>query len=184
MINERSARDFCSEDISKVQNCDKAMSDKTQTWDIHHKLEMFMSRKELITIGRYYSIPARELVFLTRKEHWQWPHKGRIEAKQKMSDARRGKHHSTESKKKMSESNRGKHHSEEAKKKMSKSKRGENNPLFGKHHSMETKKKMSETNRCMKWWNNDKVQVFKAECPEGFVAGMLKRKRNLEKCSG
>lgn len=64
-------------DYSKIENYDKAIADTTQTWHCHHKLEMFFTKKELIEMGRYYNVPARELIFLTKKDHSQtWIHKG------------------------------------------------------------------------------------------------------------
>lgn len=46
--------------------------------------------------------------------------------------------------------------------------------LLGKHHSKETKNKMSEARKGKHWYNNGKENKFCYECPEGFVAGMLK----------
>lgn len=67
---------YCCEDISKIENYDKAVSDKTQVWQCHHKLELIetggvvnASRKDLTDWGLYYSRPADELIFLTIKQH-------------------------------------------------------------------------------------------------------------------
>lgn len=30
---------FCRDDLSKIENYDKAMADSAQTWDCHHRLE-------------------------------------------------------------------------------------------------------------------------------------------------
>lgn len=62
---------FCSESISEIENYDLALSDKDNTWDIHHRLEteLNLSKKELIDNGLYYNRPASELIFLTRSEH-------------------------------------------------------------------------------------------------------------------
>ena len=43
MINERMANKFCKDDISKIENYDKAKSDTTQTWECHHKLELTLN---------------------------------------------------------------------------------------------------------------------------------------------
>ena len=140
MISTRTAKAFCKDDISLIENYDKAIADDTQTWHCHHRRETIFSRKDLIEIGEYYNRPACELIFLTPFEH--------IRLHQL------GKHNSEETRKKMSESNKGekcyifgKHHSEETRKKISESNKGENNPMFGKHHSAETRKKLSEARK-------------------------------------
>lgn len=182
MINDRTAERYCCEDISKIANYDKAVADTTQTWHCHHKLEMFVSMLELIDSGRYYKVPARELVFLTPKEHRNWPHKGREEANQKMSEAMSGenhpffgKHHSEETRERISKANIGKRRTLEQKKRISASKTGENHPLFGKHLPEETRKKMSKAHLGKRWWNNGTKCIMAKECPEGFVPGRLKK---------
>lgn len=155
MINTKRINKYCCEDLSKVQNYDAAIADTTQTWDCHHKLEMFMTRKELIDIGRYYNVPARELVFLTRKEHCWWPHVGHSEAAKKRI---------------------GTHHTDEAKQKMREIRLGQKNPVYGLHWKLpqETRDKMSIAKRGQCWWNNGIKNVRAKECPKGFVKGMLK----------
>lgn len=78
MIYERRARLYCSEDLSLIENYDKAIADTTQTWHCHHKDEIrtlpsgmvaYRSQQELKENGRYYNCPANELIFLTREEH-------------------------------------------------------------------------------------------------------------------
>ena len=39
MINEKQARKFCKEELSKIKNYDLAIADTTQTWDLHHMTE-------------------------------------------------------------------------------------------------------------------------------------------------
>lgn len=82
MINFKKAKSYCKEDISLIENYDKAMEDNTQTWECHHRDEykvlpsgiaVIRSRKELIENGRYYKCPANELIFLTREEHMKIP---------------------------------------------------------------------------------------------------------------
>lgn len=186
MINKQSAKAYCKDDISMIENYENAINDKTQTWVCHHRRETIFSRKDLIEIGEYYNRPAAELIFLTNSDH------NRLH--------KLGKHHSAESRKKMSEAKKGdknprfgkpawnnsKHHSEESRKKMSEKKNGENNPFFGKHHSEEAKKKMSESHigkhypklseaKTGKHWYNNGVKSIQAKtCPEGFVPGRLK----------
>ena len=114
MINENYAKEFCRDDISLIENYDKAIVDKTQTWHCHHRRETIFSRKDLIEIGEYYNRPACELIFLTKSEHHRLHNLGKPSWM------------------------KGKHHSAETRKKMSEAKNGENNPMFGKHHSAET----------------------------------------------
>lgn len=161
MINKSTARWFCCEDISKIENYDKAIVDTTQTWECHHRLETHNSdgerrsidiaKKELIALDMYYHRPSDELIFLTGKEHGILHYKGKHpseETRKKLSEASKGntnmlgKHHSEETKRRMSEAHNGKKFSEEHKRKMS-----EHNARYwkGKSHSEEYKKRMSET---------------------------------------
>ena len=96
MINVRSAKRYCKEDISKIENYDKAIADPTQTWECHHRTEIWWNctKKELIENECYYQRKALELIFLTPEEHKSLHHKGRTfseETKKKMSDAKKGK---------------------------------------------------------------------------------------------
>ena len=167
MISKRSAKAFCRDDISLIENYYKAIADKTQTWHCHHRRETIFSRKDLIEIGEYYNRPACELIFLTKTEHMRLHNLGKsawnngkylsAETRKKMSEARKGKHPSAETRKKLSESRKGKHHSAETRKKMSESKKGKNHWTKGTH-----------------WYNNG-IKCIKAKtCPEGFVPGRLK----------
>lgn len=106
MINKKQAEKFCKEDISKIENYEKAVADPTQTWVCHHRdgvkilpsgIEVRRSKEELEENGRYYNCPANELIFLTREEHTILHQKGNKYWK--------GKHHSEESKIKISETN-------------------------------------------------------------------------------
>lgn len=61
--------------VEQIENYDEAIkSDKMYT--CHHRLEEFFTVKELKDMGKYYNRPASELIFLTHKEHRNWPHKG------------------------------------------------------------------------------------------------------------
>lgn len=119
MINEKQARKFCKEDISKIKNYEKAIADTTQTWDCHHMTETWWncSAKDLIENECYYNRKACELIFLTHAEHIRMHKKGNQNMK--------GKHHSEETRRKISDANKckpgfwkGKHLSEETKRKM------------------------------------------------------------------
>ena len=112
MISEKIAKSYCKDDISLIENYDKAIADYTQTWQCHHRRETIFSKADLIEIGEYYNRPACELIFLTPLEHNRLHHLG--------------KHHSAETRKKMSEALKGekcyifgKHLSEDTRKKIS-----------------------------------------------------------------
>lgn len=40
MIDKRRAKSYCKEDVTKIENYDKAVNDKTQTWHCHHRDEV------------------------------------------------------------------------------------------------------------------------------------------------
>lgn len=71
MIKEMSAYAFCKEDISKIENYEQALNDKSQCWDCHHRTEIWWNctSQELIDNECYYHRPAKELIFLTHAEH-------------------------------------------------------------------------------------------------------------------
>ena len=110
MIYLKNVKKFCKDDISLIENYDKAIADNTQTWECHHRRETIYSRSGLKEIGEYYNRPACELIFLTPLEHIRLHHLG--------------KHLSEETRKKISESKNGKPKSAEARKKISESKKG------------------------------------------------------------
>lgn len=154
----RHDKNYCCEDISKIENYNKAMADTTQTWDCHHRLELqngnYVSWKKLKKDGLYYNRPASELIFLTKSEHRKLHCKIKPmseEVKKQISQTLKGKyvgekhpmygkHFSDETKRKMSEAHKGRKMSEEAHKKVI----GVNNPFYGKTHSEETKEKMRQ----------------------------------------
>lgn len=115
MICEKTAKRYCCEDITLIENYNKAINDKEQTWHLHHKNEIILNKnhKELKALNLYYERPANELIFLTHKEHISL--------------------HLT-----------GRHHSEISKLQISKAHKGENNSFYGKQHSEISKQKMRE----------------------------------------
>ena len=159
MIYLKNVKKFCKDDISLIENYDKAIADDTQTWECHHRRETVLSRKDLIEIGEYYNRPACELIFLTIKDHNHLHNqikfcgkKHTLEHNQHIKDNHKGfegKHHSDEAKAKISKANKGKTLSEEHKQIISKTHKG-------KHVSEETKRKLSEANKGRIPWNKGK----------------------------
>lgn len=152
---------FCK-DYAKIENYDKAIVDTTQVWQCHHRLETHnsdgerrlvdLSKEELIALDMYYDRPPEELIFLKSAEHVSLHHKG----KPSISKGMKGKHHSEEAKRKISEA------------------------LKGRIIPSETIRKRSESFKGNCWFNDGKVCIRAKECPEGFVPGRLKWKK--ERC--
>lgn len=158
MINERRAHEFCRDDISKIENYEEAVNDKTQTWICHHILGEILTRQQLLDHDFYYKVPSCMLKFVTKSEHNILHNKGKHhtdETKQRISDKLKGikrgpmseehrrklseskKDLSAETRRKMSESQKGKHLSEDTRRKLSFAHKGH-------HHSEESRRKMSE----------------------------------------
>ena len=110
MIDKQSAKAFCRDDISLIENYDKAVSDTTQMWHCHHRRETIFSKSDLIEIGEYYNRPSCELIFLTPLEHIRLHHLGKHlseETRKKISEAKINKPKTAEARKKMSEVKKG-----------------------------------------------------------------------------
>lgn len=73
MIDEGRAYGYCIEDISKIENYDKAKKDNSHIWICHHKLEIRdgyrNSAADLKLMNLYYHRPAAELIFVTNEDH-------------------------------------------------------------------------------------------------------------------
>lgn len=113
MINEKNVKMFCKEDISKIENYDKAVNDTTQVWHCHHRTEIWWncSKKDLIDNDCYNHRKACELIFLTPAEHLRLHMNRRpvpAVTRKKMSDANLGKVLSDKTKLKMSKAFKGK----------------------------------------------------------------------------
>ena len=96
MINEKCAREYCKEGISKIKNYEQAVNDTTQVWDCHHMTETWWNctAKELMDNECYYHRKACELIFLTHAEHTRLHRKGNKhseETRRKIGEARKGK---------------------------------------------------------------------------------------------
>lgn len=83
MINVRHAKEFCSGDITEIENYEAAVNDKNETWDVHHRLELHpdnstrFTREDLKRLDLYYNVEPEMLIFLKRKEHLQMHKKGK-----------------------------------------------------------------------------------------------------------
>ena len=157
MISEFHVKQYCKDDLSLIENYDKAIADTTQIWHCHHRLEI-QGDKVISTItlkekGLYYNRPAFELVFLTPLEH-NVLHGNNMseEHKQKNSMANSGKNNAMF----------GKKQTLEAKQKISMANKGRKTWL-GKHHSEETKRKISESKKGHIPWNKGKKKQNKIQ---------------------
>lgn len=173
MINKKRVRSYCSEDISLIENYDKAIADTTQIWHCHHRREIDenKSTKELVDEGLYYKRPAYELIFLTPSEHRSLHMKGEKNPFFK-------KQHSIETREKLSVMRRGKKLSAETREKMSEAQKGGKNHFFGKQHSDETKDKIRNAIKGCHFWNNGVEMKYCKECPgPEWKLGMIKKKK-------
>jgi hypothetical protein len=120
-----------------IENYDKAIADKTQTWECHHRLESCFTQKFLKEMNLYYDVKPEALVFLTPTEH------RKVDSfRKRMSEVRKGKGKplSDETKRKMSEVRKGKPLSDETKRKMSETKKGKPKSEEHKRHISEARK--------------------------------------------
>lgn len=139
MINEQYAMKYCKDDITKIENYDKAINDPSKTWEIHHRLELTLdgdyahSAEELKRLNMYYARPYFELIFLTKSEHTKLhmkgkhPTKGKClsdEHRRKLSEVQKGKQFSDETRRKMSEVRKGRTFSDEHRRKLSEAQKG------------------------------------------------------------
>ena len=153
MINEKLAKKYCRDEISKIENYEEAVNDKTQTWELHHRLELTLDGEFALSVAdlkmhdMYYKRPYYELIFLTPAEHRSIHQKGKHlseETKRKMSISKKGKTISDEHRIRISKANKGRKFTEEHRRNISESKKGKKNPNYEKKFSEETKRKMSE----------------------------------------
>ena len=146
MIDEKEARKYCKDDISKIENYELAIADTTRTWYCHHILGEILTRQQLLEHDFYYNVPHCMLKFVTKAEH------NRLHKK--------GKQYTIESRKKMSEAKKGKHPSEESRKKMSAAHKGKSSPRKGVTLSDETRRKLSEVRKGKSWKLIDGKRVY------------------------
>ena len=145
MINFNNAKFFCKEDISKIENYDKAIADTTQVWHLHHRTEIWWncSKKELIENDCYYHRKACELIFLTPEEHIRLHNKRKAlsdERCRKISESLKGHIVNVVTRKKISEHNAWK---------------GKTSPMKGKIFTEEHRSKLSEALKV--YWQSKKI---------------------------
>lgn len=110
MVNELHAHKLCKDDISKIENYEKAKADASHTWILHHRLELTIdganahTAKELQRLDMYYDRPYFELIFLNRSEHTSLHMKGENNHGFGKTGTMKGKHQSADTRKKMSAS--------------------------------------------------------------------------------
>ena len=102
---------YCKE-YENIENYQKAKADNFKNWCCHHRLETCTSdgerravditAAELQALGMYWNRPADELIFMKKSEHKQLHMKGE-------KNPMYGKKHSDAAKNKMSEAKKGKH---------------------------------------------------------------------------
>lgn len=183
------AKRCCNENISLIENYEKAVND-SEKYDCHHRLEIqedgtLISRQKLIEMNLYYDRPASELIFLTHSDHARLHSENRPkEVLESISNANKGKLRSEETKRMISENHKGNKngmygkdswnknkrnvYSKETLMKFSQSKIGEKNPYFGTHY-----------------YNNGEIELRAKKCPDGFVKGRLKNSLiNLKQYKG
>lgn len=140
MINKNSAKLYCRDDISKIENYEQAISDKENLWVCHHRLEFTINgefahtSKELKRMGMYNHRPYFELIFMKRIDHRRL-HASKEnlseETKIKFRLARKGKPLTEEHKRNVSESMKGRKLSKEHKRKISEARKG---IIFSEEH--------------------------------------------------
>lgn len=144
MLSFKQVQKYCIDDISLIENYEKAIADVSQIWECHHRLEISdgkkTSRAELIRRGLYYSRPHDELIFLTKEEHTYIHNFGKV--------------YDSETRKKISNGHKGIRHTQslETRKKISRANSGEKNPRFGRKVSDETRAKLSRAAK--RQWEN------------------------------
>lgn len=82
MISEN-VKQYCNGDITKIENYELAIADKTQVWCCHHRMEIMpfsgkqVSQKYLMKQGLFFNRSSEEFIFLTRSEHMKLHENGK-----------------------------------------------------------------------------------------------------------
>ena len=171
MINLGCVKSYCKGDITKIENYDNAINDKTQTWVCHHKLEISPFSGKHITparlkeLGMYFHRAPEELIFLTRGDH-MLIHNQSPERNKHISGSHKGKIFSEEHKKNIGIASKNK-----SKESFERSITAMNTPEARKK-AIESRKKSLKSHP-HHWWNNGVKEIFQEFCPDGFVKGRL-----------
>ena len=113
MINEECAKTYCCEDLSLIENYDKAIADTTQTWECHHILGEQYCSQYLKENCLYENRPACEFRFMTKSDHRSLHTKGVPKGplseahKKALSEAHKGIPRSEATKKAIGDGQRG-----------------------------------------------------------------------------
>lgn len=138
MIYYKFVNKCCKDDYTQIENYEQAINDNSQTWVLHHKLEIhedyINSKEQMINMGLYYNRPASELIFLTKADHNRLHNKHRKLSEETLKQksesmksfwrSEEGEIVKQEMKQKLRVIHLGKVLSEETKKKISNSKKG------------------------------------------------------------
>lgn len=166
MINKYYAKKFCKEDISKIENYDKAVADTTQVWHCHHRTAIWWncSKKDLNANECYYNRKACELIFLTPEEHKRLHNVNKSdETRRKMSESLKGHKCNAETKRKISDANKGKIRSEEQRNNISTS-------LKGRTLSEEHRRKIGEASKGRKYTLSEETRKKMSEARKKYLA--------------
>jgi len=146
---------YCPERFTEIENYEKAASDNFKGWVCHHKLgEHCFSTEELKKFGLYFDRTPGELIFLTRKEHYDI-HEFGIKTQFKVGHS--------------------KPLSEEHKKHISESSIGKAGTFTGKKHCQITKQAIGKAQKGRRWFTNGFDNIKTYECPEGYFPGITRK---------
>lgn len=154
MISKHKVKLFCKDDITKIENYDKAINDESKIWHCHHRLELTLdgefanSIEDLKRLDMYYHRPYFELIFLEPEEHLRLHSKGENNNMHNNGHKISGDKNGRYGKGYIVEGERngmyGRHHTEESKIKISINKKGQG---LGRKHKPESIIKMSEARK-------------------------------------
>lgn len=167
MINLKYAAKYCKDDISKIENYSKAVSDSGK-WVCHHRLEITIDGKfahtklDMIRLNMYYHRPHFELIFLKESDHRKLHNQSMSdEHRQRIIESNKQRTVSEETKRKISASHTGKTLSDEQRRKISERQTGKQKKR-GYKLSEETRKKMSLAHTGLKR-KTSRVELAKKE---------------------
>ena len=174
MINEKFVYAVCKDDISLIENYDKAIADTSQVYVCHHKAGILpcgrFSREDLKKFNLYWHRPANELIFLTKSEHIRMHAKVQNRGSSYRAAVSRGLHKSDKFKKAITKHNKSDKMRNSCRE-MGKNNKGKSSwnkglpyPHKGTKHTDITKKHLSEM---------AKKRKGKVYCTNGLVCKMF-----------